>query len=74
MSLKPGFFPHHTEECDIQLRHSSGFDKGWYSSNVPQRTYWCNTHNQWCTERPVKVTWEFADGTQVVKERPKDVD
>ena len=75
MALKPGFFPHHTEHCDIELR-APAKASGFFSTleNPPLRRYWCNTHNQWCYERPVKISWQFADGEIIFVERPEEWD
>jgi len=56
MSLKPGFFDHHTEDCDIEFRYES------IKPRQPCRAYFCKTHNQWCYEFPVATTFEWDNG------------
>lgn len=43
----------HNENCDMEYRHT-------YNSHneVPQRSFWCKTHNQWAYIR-AKVTYHF---------------
>lgn len=57
--IKPGFFPHHTEDCDLEFKYEKASGT---LSNV-YRAFWCKTHGQWCYERPVSVVWTWADNT-----------
>lgn len=57
-SVTPGRFEfHHTELCDIDF-HSERV-----SPSGATRSFWCNTHGQWMSEIPVKLTYTWADGT-----------
>lgn len=69
MPLKPGFMDWHTETCDLVLKYTSGKGAKITANSTPYRAYFCNTHNQWCYEHIVKVTFKFEDGTEVVRER-----
>jgi hypothetical protein len=66
--IKPGFFPWHDDKCEIEFRHESRPHYG--QVPLPGKSYWCKTHKQWCTERPVSVTYGWADGSQTRVERP----
>lgn len=46
----------HTPECMIE-------DYG-VNPRTHDRSLWCATHGQWIIERPIKITYEFADGVK----------
>lgn len=56
-----GQYEWHDENCQIQ-----DFGVKFYDGK-PSRNIWCATHSQWAIEVPVKVTWTFEDGTEVVR-------
>lgn len=51
--LKYGFHPHHTEECELVMREEDAI----------KRSYWCETHGQWCYEYPIRTINTYEDGT-----------
>ena len=55
--LKPGFFDWHDDKCQLEFRYEK------VSMTQSIRAYWCETHNQWCYERPTKLTYTWDDGT-----------
>ena len=57
---RPGQMKWHDENCQIE-------DYGISEVGRPIHTIWCATHGQWAHETPVKVTYTFEDGTEVVK-------
>jgi hypothetical protein len=59
MVLRPGFFPWHDENCDMEFR---GQKSG-------ERSYWCHTHNQWASEF-AKVVYVF-EHEKPLKRKPK---
>ena len=58
-SFKPGMMEWHTSECDMTFKHT---DK-----RNGDKVYWCNTHNQWAYESPIKIEFIYADGTTFSK-------
>lgn len=60
--IRYGFFPHHTNDCKLELRLEDGI----------KRSYWCESHRQWCYEYPIQTTNVYADGTTYRINRPAD--
>jgi hypothetical protein len=54
-------FPWHNDDCDVEFKYSK----------TGVKNYWCITHNQWVSDKPVKTTttYEYADGTEVTHVR-----
>lgn len=63
MAIKNGFFKHHTEDCDIELK----------SETENSRSYWCKTHGQWAYEIPIRVVYHWEDGStsEIEKSGPR---
>lgn len=55
---RPGFFPWHDAECNMEPRYEK------VTMTEQLRAFWCRSHGQWCYERPVGVTWHWADGSK----------
>lgn len=54
-----GQYEWHNENCQVRIGQTDS----------RSRTIWCVTHGQWASEVPVTVTYEYADGTKVVRDR-----
>jgi hypothetical protein len=63
---RPGQFEWHNENCLIEYYGISKLDPE-NIGDMPLRTIWCATHGHWAHETPVRVIWEFEDGTRVTR-------